>query len=454
MWKIYEKSLEFLSKVDHQKYELFLLHLKLHLEEIVEYKSRKFKDFEIGRFQKTKELETIVLEGYCSFCKNFTIRPMKIIDYFRDYIKSFLEKRYLSYILCPICNKEYLHFEQIVDSQSSLGYFDNTVFDTQQENEKNLIKKIFDFDQNEIKFTEKAQQFQWIIRFLNYDNDYYNITETQDWVLSKALGLFNIGVNKNSSKDKKETNGRFNRRLNDLEKWNLIESIPDKSSRGGGNTRKFRLSVFGKIVASIIDTILNEDKKVGYDKLFDSWKSHLAAYTSSLNLFCVKYLNKCKEKGMFEEFAEFYLKSFTLGKNRKVQNVNDLFTQMILVKFEVVNKNSILFDIWKQSFNELDEKNRQLFSNYMRIYINRLTSNYAFDYGEYEEKRFEVKDKTDQVITEARCKRCFDYQYIAIYVVSYLSHYFNQPDENIKDLSTKLNCKNCREVAIISEFEY
>jgi hypothetical protein len=453
MWGIFKKSLEHLFKANNYTYELFLLHLKLFLEEIVEYKSRKFKDFEIKRLEKAQELDTIALEGYCSFCKDFSVYSMKTTQYLGDYIKARISQRYISKILCSKCNKEYLYFEHIVDSQSSLGYFDNAVFDTEQTNEKDLIKKIFEFDQNENISTEKAQRFQWIIRFLS-DGIYHNITDTQDEVLSKVPDLFNIDINENPSENKKNTNGLFNRHIDKLEKWNLIETILDRSSKGGVNTRKFRLTVFGKMVSSIIETILTEDKKVGYDKLFDSWKSHLAAYTASLNSFCMIYLDKCKEKGIFDRFAEFYLKSFTSGKNRQVQNVNDLFTQMILVKFEDDFKNSILFDIWKQSFNELDEKTRQLFSNQMRIYLNRITSNNAFDYGEYETKRFEVKDKTDQVITEARCIRCSDYQYIAVNVVSYLSYFFDQPDENIKDLFTKLKCKNCREVAIICEFEY
>ncbi len=41
------------------------------------------------------------------------------------------------------------------------------------------------------------------------------------------------------------------------------------------------------MVASIIETILSENIQIAYDKLFDSWKLHLTAYPSSLNLFCI-----------------------------------------------------------------------------------------------------------------------------------------------------------------------
>ena len=105
------------------------------------------------------------------------------------------QKNIFPAIRCPKCNKEYLHFEQIVESQSALGYFDNTVLNPNQANEKDLIKKIFEFDENEDKYTEKAQQYQWIIRFLS-DDAYYIITDIQDWVLEKVPLIFNIDVNK------------------------------------------------------------------------------------------------------------------------------------------------------------------------------------------------------------------------------------------------------------------
>ena len=127
MWKIFKISLEYLSKNDFHIYELFLLHLKLYLEDIVEAKSRKFKDFEIARLEKYRELDVLVLEGYCSFCKDIGIISMKTTDYLNDYIEAFVSKRYISSVKCSICNRENLHFEQIVDSSSALGYFDDTV---------------------------------------------------------------------------------------------------------------------------------------------------------------------------------------------------------------------------------------------------------------------------------------------------------------------------------------
>ncbi len=103
---------------------------------------------------------------------------------------------------------------------------------------------------------------------------------------------------------------------------------------------------------------------------------------------------------------------------------------------------SLLEDIWKQSFNELDEKTRLLFSYYMKIYLNRTTLNEAFDFGKYEQKRFEVNDKIDKIVVEICCLVCQNIQHITIDVISYLSYLFDQPDEKMVESLSKLECKH------------
>jgi hypothetical protein len=195
--------------------------------------------------------------------------------------------------------------------------------------------------------------------------------------------------------------------------------------------------VFGKMVASMIETILNENKSDAYGKLFELWKSHLAFYPSSLNSFCTRYLDKCKEKGLFDEFVNFYITSFTSDKNQEIKNTNDLFTQMILLRFEDDNRDLILLDIWKQSFEALDENTRRLFCFYMKIYLNRITLDEVFDFDIYEQKRFEIKDKFDKAVIEVYFDNYPKPKYMIIDVISYVTFLFDKPDDMfIESLST------------------
>jgi hypothetical protein len=156
----------------------------------------------------------------------------------------------------------------------------------------------------------------------------------------------------------------------------------------------------------------------------------------------MKYLDKCKEEELFEEFVDFYIKSFKYGKDHNIRNINDLFTQMTLVKFEDKTKNTILFNNWKSSFEELDGETKKLFSHHMSLYINRLILNEVQNYSEYELKRFEVTDKPDQVIVYAYCPYCSNSRYTSIDVISFLSYFFNQQD-NVYDRIADAICDEC-----------
>ncbi len=107
---------------------------------------------------------------------------------------------------------------------------------------------------------------------------------------------------------------------------------------------------------------------------------------------------------LFNEFAKYFVKN-RIYQNPYIQNTNDLFTQMILVKFRDGQKNQTLLNLWRKSYYELDEKTRQLFSNHMRIRLNRMIARKVHNYTEYEVKRYEKLDLCGNVIAEF-CYSC------------------------------------------------
>jgi len=267
--------------------------------------------------------------------------------------------------------------------------------------------------------------------------------------LNSASNIFGIDIKYRSSDNKEKTNGLFKRHFNDLIECNVLKFKTDEGIKGV-KTRKYRLTPLGKMLASIIETILSEDKKGSHNKLFNSWKSHLNLDPSSLNLFCMKYIDKCKEAGLFEEFVDYYIKSFKHGKGRHIQSVNDLFTRMALVKLKDPMKNSILFDNWKKSFDELDEETRNLFSYHIKLYINRVILNEISDYSKYELKRFEAKDKLDQIIIPIHCSSCSNHLYTSRNIITFLSNYFNQQD-NVFNIPVDMMCNKCTDLVNFSK---
>jgi hypothetical protein len=318
----------------------------------------------------------------------------------------------------------------------------------------NFKEKIFDLDANN-KPTNKAQRYQHIVKFfLNNENRSFKITEIQDVAITSPE-IFKVDIyreryrEKHKGKDapvsqiKKNLNHQFNKYLRDLEEWGLVSSRPAKSIKGGTETKEYTLSKLGKIFALIIEFDSTEEKQYTYDKLFDYWKSYLSDFSTSLDLFCLKYLDRCKERGIFNEFACLFMNAIKNG-NQHIRNNSDLFTQMTLVKTNEMKKNQNLLGLWEKSFDELDEGIKELFLNHMSIHINRIIAINAYDYARYESKRYERRYLSDCIIAEFCCPCCHSYcEYVEVSVLSYMSYIFNQPTIMVKRILDGLKCKNC-----------
>jgi hypothetical protein len=245
------------------------------------------------------------------------------------------------------------------------------------------------------------------------------------------------------SQIKKNQNHQFNNYIKDLEEWGIVFSIPTKSIKGGTETKEYKLSKLGKTFALIIEFDLTEEKQGIYDKLFDYWKSYLSEFPTSLDLFCLKYLDRCKEGGIFNEFAYFFMNTIKYG-NQHIRNNSDLFTQMALVRVNDMKKNQTLLGLWEKSFGELDERNKEIFLYHMSIHINRIISLNAHDYATFELKRYGRRNLSDCIIAEFCCSCCHSYcEYMEVSVLSYISYVFNQPIIMVKRTLDGLKCKNC-----------
>ncbi len=306
-----------------------------------------------------------------------------------------------------------------------------------------FIKKIFDLDDNKA-FKNKAQRYQHIIRFFLADESRsFKITDIQKEVLNEPSEVFNVDKSLNPSQIRVNYNPQFNKYLHELEDWKLLTSNPAKG-RGGTDTREYQLSKRGKTFALMIEYIHSKNKQDVYNKLFVDWKSYFTEFSTSLDLFCLKYLDKCKELRLFDEFADFFIHS-SIYDNQHIRNPADLFTQMTLVKVDDEQKNKILLRLWLESLYELDDSAMVLFLNHIRIHIHRAMENRVEEFSKYELKRYEKRNMHNNVIAEFQCSVCNFPQYNEIPVVLYIMRIFIKEDAQIDNLISRLKCENCGE---------
>jgi hypothetical protein len=218
-----------------------------------------------------------------------------------------------------------------------------------------LLKKIFAKDESG-KYTNKAQRYQHLVNFfLSDENHFFKITEIQN-ILFDFPTIFNIdSEGYNSSYIRHNRNRQFNDHLQKLEESQVIISNKTQSIRGLSNVKEYKLSKFGKTIALIIEFILSDKKQEIYEKIYGYWKSYLNNNSTSLTLFCLAYLDKCKDRGLFNTFVDFFIDN-VLYRNSYIRNNQEFFTQLILVKFEDDKENKIFYELWRNAFEDLDEK--------------------------------------------------------------------------------------------------
>ncbi len=314
--------------------------------------------------------------------------------------------------------------------------------------EKPFVRIIFDFN-GESGFTVRSKRYQTVIRFFSSTaNDgqegYFKITKIQD-VMREEPVLFDVNPDLSPSENRKRQHNRFSVILDDLESWKLITSRGAKNDKDGADTKEYKITNIGRIIALIVRYYNSENKDDVYEKFYDNWMLNLKKIHTSLGLFLALYLQKCKNNGLFNIFVDNFIHSTICVWNERVRNENDLLTQMALLKTGDCDKNKILLGLWFDSLCQLDESVRFLFLDHLRIHINRHIEKMVEDVDKFELKRYEKREIDNCVIAEFQCSCCNFPQYNEFPVVLYIIHFFIEEDENIDDLIAMIKCDNCGE---------
>lgn len=313
-----------------------------------------------------------------------------------------------------------------------------------------FLKKIFDKHKDKniaFQFTKKSILYQYILKFFieETNNNYYKITEIQNKVIPNLPYLFNKDKSINQSALNNNYHRTFTNYLKELESWNLLLSIHTSSSTGNIVTKAYTLSRLGKTIALFAKLIDYDDKQKLFAQIYDEWTAYFNDQTYSLDTFCMKYLQKCRVAGLFDEFIEFF-GNHIIYDYPDVSNNNDLFTKMILVKLPDEQKNNILKDLWKKSYLEMDSEAQKLFTHHMKIHLDRVIERKINNFHNYEIARYNSRNADYGVIVEIQCSQCSnqDYYLIAMPVVKFINYNFCKPNGSKINLGTLTTCSTCK----------
>lgn len=178
------------------------------------------------------------------------------------------------------------------------------------------------------------------------------------------------------------------------------------------------------------------------DKLYSFWQSYFNNKSYSLDLFCSTYFRRCKEAGLLGDFLE----SFKIGITESFHhfnNLNNLFTHTILLSTLDKQKNKVLLNLWHESYQSLDRKNRELFTYHLKIYINRIMQTRVSAYACFEHERYCGSMCDDVVVIEFSCSSCHSCYYLSINILLYITFLFDLDDRQLDNQISYFRCTKC-----------
>ena len=262
------------------------------------------------------------------------------------------------------------------------------------------------------------------------------------YLRTRNSNVVDITQNKNDIVEDREKT--FRKYFKHLVSLNLIVERSTRMEKGSGYTFEYKLTKLGNLVGLIINTEFMQDKKGSYDMLYSHLESHFNNQPSSVDVFCKTYLKRCKDNGLFEIFVH-NLKRNILYPNKHIENENDIFTQMILLRTNDKKINRKLWKLWYSSFCELNIDIQYLLTKHLKLTIDRIISESIGNIQHYENVMFRCKDIFHDVIVEYRCLRC-DYtcSINSITVLQYLHKLFDGiRTEKILNSKVTHRCPKC-----------
>jgi hypothetical protein len=185
---------------------------------------------------------------------------------------------------------------------------------------------------------------------------------------------------------------------------NLIEEKgPIKASRGKEQTVRLSFTHFGYLIAWIIDSFNENRRQASSIEIYKILEYNHKDRPASFDFFALALTEKHKSLGTFEELVINTLRDRVNDPNWHIDSMLELIDSLSIPNF----RNAKLFyTIWLQTLNELEENQRNIVKQYVKLNIGSLIEkNLKYSRG-YEEMRYRLRDKPFMLAVEGTCNRC------------------------------------------------
>ena len=237
----------------------------------------------------------------------------------------------------------------------------------------------------------------------------FTIWQLTSWLIKKYYKY------KNEMKDIPFKNmSRYNRiqakldgvesKVNYLKGLGLIEEKGmRKASRGEKQTMSLSFTHSGYLLAWIIHSFEEKIRPASNIQIYKVLEYNYMDRSSSFDIFALKLIEIYDSLSLFEELVVHTLRDRVNDSRWHIDNMSELIDSLSIPN---LRNAKLFYDIWLQTLNELEENQRNIVMQYIKLNIGMMIEKHLKYLRGYEETQYRLRDKPNMLAVEGVCNSC------------------------------------------------
>lgn len=257
------------------------------------------------------------------------------------------------------------------------------------------------------------------------DNKSFRLWNLTKWLLEvnmEFINYFKDPSTRNFTKANRidDRTRRIKSKVWDLVNLGLIDQIGwAKESKGNGTVPIFHFTIFGNVIAWIIESMNGDKREYAINQLYNLFQSNFRDNHSSTDSFNSIYFQKLKDHGLFGDYIDRYKEE--LESEIPMMNRQGFFQHLLVLPKYNIDSDIDFWSLWYGSVLQLDPDMRQRLMHHTKLDIERRAEDECHAFGDFEKVRFECRNNPNSVTVEGYCKNCDLYTPAAFELDGYMS---------------------------------
>jgi hypothetical protein len=217
-----------------------------------------------------------------------------------------------------------------------------------------------------------------------------------------------------------------------------------KASRGKEHTTILGFTQSGYLLGWIIESFDASNRQHSSIQIYRILEHSHKNRPSSFDNFALRLMEKFKDQNLFEEFIANTLRERVNDPRWHIDSVLELINSLSIPDFGNISKAELFHDIWFEALSELEENQRNIVMQYVKLNLERSIEEQLLLVRGYEELRYSLRDKPNILAVEGVCKNCSHPCHKAMNLVEYIEI------EKSPYLLRGINCPWCGSLDTVS----